>query len=68
MLPDEKESGDPIKDPVYPVLDMYSCPRVSRQRVNNSRIPLLKYRQRIYAHNEVTYEKDFIQSDFLRKF
>ena len=47
---------------------MYSCPRVSRQRVNNSKIPLLKYRQRIFAHNEITYEKDFIESGLLRRF
>ena len=56
-------------DPVYPVLNMYSCPRVSRQRVNNARIPLLKYRERINANNRnKSYENDFVQGNVLRKF
>lgn len=57
------------KDPTYPVLNVYSCPRVSKQRVNNARIPLLKYRDRIYANNcTKSHEADFVEGSLLRKF
>jgi hypothetical protein len=31
-------------DPIYPTINMYSSSRVANQRVNNAKIPLLKYR------------------------
>lgn len=39
------------QDPVYPSLNLYSSSRVSGQRVNNAKVPLLKYRDRISANN-----------------
>ena len=70
MLPAEtNKRKNKTNDPVYPVINMYSCPRVSKQRVNNARIPLLKYRERIYANNHSkSYENDFIEASLLRKF
>lgn len=38
-------------DIVYPTISIYSAPRVHQQRVQNDRVPLLKYKEKIYANN-----------------
>lgn len=40
-----------VREQVYPALDMYATSRVSGQRVNNSKIPLMKYCKKISIGN-----------------
>ena len=52
----------------FPSIDIYSSPRVINQKVNNSNIPLLKYKQLITASNRSnSYEGDYVEKGHLRK-
>lgn len=56
-------------DPIYPTINVYSSSRVANQRVNNSKIPLLKYREPIAINNcSKSYESEFVDPILLRKF
>jgi hypothetical protein len=56
-------------DPIYPSITMYSSSRVSNQRVNNSKIPLLKYREAIRINScSRSYDSEFVDPNLLRKF
>lgn len=57
-----------IAEPIYPSLDLYSSSRVFNQRVNNFKIPLLKYKEPIRAHNcSKSNDGDSVESQSLRK-
>lgn len=54
---------------VYPTLNLYSCPRVSGQKVQNAKIPLLKYREKVAASNcTKNHDSEYVDSGLLRKF
>ncbi len=56
-------------DPVYPALNMYSSSRVANQRVNNSKIPLLKYREPIRINDaSKSFDAEIVDTNLLRKF
>lgn len=56
-------------DPIYPTINVYSSSRVANQRVNNSKIPLLKYREPIAINNcSKSYDSEFVDPNLLRKF
>lgn len=46
-----QQENNTINSPVYPSINLYSSPRVLNQRVNNAKLPLLKYREQIKVHN-----------------
>ena len=56
-------------DLVYPTINIYSAPRVFQQRIQNDRIPLLKYKEKIYSNNcRKSYESLVPEPQFLSKF
>jgi len=56
-------------DPIYPTLNCYSSSRVANQRVNNAKIPLLKYREAIRINDcSKSYDSEFVDPNLLRKF
>jgi hypothetical protein len=65
----ENEMIQKKKDPIYPTINVYSNSRVANQRVNNAKIPLLKYRSTIEikeGQNQISSE--VVDSSYLRKF
>lgn len=56
-------------DPIYPTINVYSSSRVANQRVNNAKIPLLKYREPIRINDcSKSYDSEFVDPNLLRKF
>ena len=52
----------------FPTIDIYSSPRVINQKVNNAKVPLLKYRETVTASNRNnSYEGDYVEKGLLRK-
>lgn len=52
----------------FPTLNIYSSPRVVNQRVNNSKIPLMKYREAVTANKRSkNYEADIVDKALLRR-
>ncbi len=56
-------------DLIYPTINIYSAPRVFQQRIQNDRIPLLRYKEKIYANNcRKSYEQPIPEPSTLSKF
>ena len=52
----------------FPAINIYSSPRVTQQKVNNAKVPLLKYREKVSANNRTkNYESDHVDKSLLRK-
>lgn len=63
-----KRDDDPLSQPIYPSINLYSSCRVFNQKVNNAKIPLLRYRPPIVASNcSKSNDSDTIDSSYLRK-
>lgn len=66
--PDLKKSKKQVNECVYPAINLYSSSRVFNQRVNNAKIPLLRYRETIRVSNcSQSHDADTIDTSLLRK-
>ena len=72
MLPSQQQMQTKYNrgtDPIYPTINVYSSSRVANQRVNNAKIPLLKYREAIRINDcSKNYDSEFVDPQLLRKF
>ena len=64
----ESSGGEKCRVIRFPSIDINCSPRVINSRINNSNIPLMKYRQVVSATNRGdSFESDYVEKGLLRK-